>query len=357
MVDAIPPSTFSGCQLVGPAPAYISPQEASSPPAFEASIVIVSFNTREILRECLQAVLGECAGLRIEILIVDNNSADGSAEMVERDFPQARLLRTGANLGFAAANNLALQQARGRYIVLLNSDAFLQPGAITASIRHMDEQPRCGVAGARLVGRDGRLQPSARAFPTILNDAMVLTGLAHRFPRSRVFGRFDRTWADPLEPAEVDWVPGAFSIIRPEALGRAGLFNPAFFLYYEEIDLCQRIKRAGYTVCYWPDISVVHLGGESSRQLTSLEVSSSYAQVILWRMRSTLLYFRMYHGWKVHAARWLELAIYAGRVARNRLSRIAARRERSRSGRTLIQLMNQAWKDTRGGTVSPPRPW
>jgi GT2 family glycosyltransferase len=326
-------------------------------PEYDTSIIIVSFNTREILRECLQSVLLETGDLKVEILVVDNKSSDGSPEMVEQDFPSVNLIRAGVNLGFGAANNLALQQARGRYFVLLNSDAFFLPGALATSIQHMDDNPKCGLAGGRLVGRDGRLQPSCRAFHTIFDDTLIYSGLAARYPKSKLFGRFDRTWADPNEPAEVDWVPGAFCIIRPAALVQTGLFNPAFFLYYEEVDLCLRIKRAGYTVWYWPDVSIIHLGGESSRQLTNLQISSKASQVVLWRMRSTLLYYRMYHGWKVHAAKWLELMMYGGRLARNYFSQDPIRQERSRSSRTLIQLMNQAWDDTRGGTISPPRPW
>ncbi len=335
------------------------PQLSPSAPAqYDASIVIVSFNTREILRECLQSVLLEAEGLNAEIIVVDNNSRDGSDEMVEREFPQVRLIRADTNLGFGSANNLALEQAHGRYFVLLNSDAFLRPGALAIAIRHMDENPDCGLAGGRQTGRNGSLQPSTRSFPTILDEVIVLTGLAARYPKSRFFGRFDRTWADPNEPTEVDWVPGAFCIIRPAALATTGLFNPIFFLYCEEVDLCLRIKRAGYKIWYWPDIFIVHIGGESSRQVTDLKVSSNAgAQVILWRMRSTLLYYRMYHGWKVHVVKWIELALYTGRIARNYFSRSAIRQERGRSSRVLIQLMNQAWNDTRGGTVSPPRPW
>lgn len=328
-----------------------------SAPLCEVSIVIVSFNTREILRECLFSVLTEGQGIDVEILVVDNASADGSADMVEQEFPDVRLIRAERNLGFGAANNLALQQARGRYFVLLNSDAFLQPGALALSIRHMDQEPKCGLGGGRLTGRDGHLQPSSRSFNTITDDLLVATGLAARFPKSKFFGHFDRTWADDREAAEVDWVPGAFCIIRPEALERAGLFNPLFFLYYEEVDLCMRIKQAGYTVWYWPDISIVHIGGESSRQLTTLEYSSTAAQVVMWRMRSTLLYYRLHHGWKVHLARWTESGLYALQVARNRLSRNPWRKQRGASSRVLMRLMHQAWIDTKGGTVSPPQPW
>jgi GT2 family glycosyltransferase len=210
----------------------------SSGDSVDISIVIVSFNTRNVLRECLQSIERESAGLRIEILVVDNHSSDGSPEMVEKEFPQVRLFRCGVNLGFASANNVALEVARGRYSVLLNSDAFLCPNALTLAVQHMDQRPSVGLAGARLVGRDNSWQPSARMFPSLLTDFFVLTGLASKFPKSHLFGSFDRTWADPMLPAQTDWVPGAFSIIRTEALTKVGPFDPEFFLYSEEVDLC-----------------------------------------------------------------------------------------------------------------------
>ena len=319
--------------------------------------MIVSFNTREVLRECLAHVLREAANLRVEILIVDNHSSDGSPEMIEADFPQVRLFRSEVNLGFGSANNLALEQARGRYFVLLNSDAFLQEGALALAIGHMDRTPDCGLGGGQLIGRDGSWQPSARSFPSNLQDLIVTTGLAVKFPKSKFFGHFDRTWADRNEAAEVDWVPGAFSIVRPPVLAVTGLFDPAFFLYYEEVDLCLRIKQAGYSIWYWPDIVIVHIGGESSRQVKTLTYSAQAAQVAVWRMRSTLLYYRKHHGWQARLAKWLETGMYRITVARNRFSRVSARRERGRHYRTLIDLMNRAWKDTRGGRLSPPRPW
>jgi GT2 family glycosyltransferase len=333
-------------------------QEATSCYEYDASIIIVSFNTREILRECLDSVICESDDLRVEILIVDNNSSDGSPQMVEVDFPQVKLIKSTVNLGFGAANNLALEQATGKYFVLLNSDAFFQKDALKKAVSHMDEQPDCGLGGCRLTGRDGSWQPSSRSFHSITRDLVVMTGLAYRFPKSRFFGHFDRTWADRNQPASVDWVPGAFSIIRPAALKKIGLFDPAFFLYYEEVDLCRRIKEAGYSIWYWPDIVVVHIGGESSRQLkTTLEISSMAAQVVMWRMRSTLLYYRKHHGPQVYMAKWSELAMYRLTVVRNRFSRASMRRERGEYYRTMIALMNQAWKDTRGGRISPPRPW
>ena len=324
---------------------------------FDVSIIIVSFNTRDVLRACLASVVEEAKPFRAEILVVENASKDGSAEMVEREYPQVTLLRSSVNLGFGSANNLALRQASGRYLVLLNSDAFFSPGALALAMKRMDETPECGLGGCRLVGRDGALQPSSRCFHSVLGDAIVLSGLAAKFPKSKFFGRFDRTWANELEPASVDWVPGAFMILRPEMLARVGEFDPDFFLYYEEVDLCLRFKKAGIPVWYWPDIVVVHIGGESSRQLKSLEFSQRAAQVVLWRMRSTLLYYRKHHGWHVHFARWMEQALYRLTVLRNWFSTDAERQYRKTQHLTLIALMDKAWEETSGGRVSPPRPW
>jgi GT2 family glycosyltransferase len=323
----------------------------------DVSVIIVSFNTREVLRQCLQSVLDDAEGLEAEIIVVDNNSTDGSPEMVALDFPQVVLIRSEINLGFGEGNNVALRQARGRYFVLLNSDAFFVKGALPLALRHMDENPTVGLGGCRLIGRDGSSQPSSRCFHSVLNDAIVLTGLAAKYPKSKFFGRFDRTWADENHPAPVDWVPGAFTILRPSALQKVGYFDPAFFLYYEEVDLCRRMKRAGIPVWYWPDIVVVHIGGESSRQLKSLEFSPRAAQVVLWRMRSTLIYYRKHHGARVRLAKWMEQALYQITVLRNKFSKDPERRDRERHHRIMIDLMEQAWRDTNGGRISPPRPW
>ncbi len=336
-------------------------------PGFETtvSVIVVSFNTRDLLRECLAALRAECArlpeGLSAEILVVDNASRDGSAEMVAAEFSgpgtPVRLIRSEVNLGFGVANNRAIEAARGRYLILLNSDAFFHSGALARAIAHAEVDPSAGVGGARLVGRDGAWQPAARMFPSILRDAFVLTGLASRFPRSRFFSAAERTWADPAMPAEVDWVTGAFMIVRRSALAKAGLFDPAFFLYCEEVDLCRRVKDAGFRVLYWPDIVVTHLHGESSRQVDAQVFSENESQVVLWRMRSTFLYYRKHHGAKVWLALWLEKSLYSLRFLRNRFSPAPARRERARQAVILLRLLRRAWKETRGGRVSPPVPW
>jgi GT2 family glycosyltransferase len=337
---------------------------------YTVTIVIVSFNTRELLRRCLDELLAECRRLgtgpkgephTAEILVVDNASHDGSAEMVERDYATTatpvKLYASPENLGFGRANNVAIEAAQGRYIVLLNSDAFFHEGALEAAIQQMEQNRKAGAGGAKLVFEDGSWQPSARTFHSIGRDALVLTGMASRFPRSRIFGSPDRTWADVNQPAQVDWVTGAFMILRREALALVGIFDPAFFLYCEEVDLCKRLKQGGFEVWYWPQIVVTHLGGESSKNVKERTFSKISATVEEWRMRSTLIYYRKHHGWQAHLARLLEDVFYTVRGWRNRLSKLEWRQQRAEEAKLMIQLMRQAWASTDGGRISPRKPW
>jgi GT2 family glycosyltransferase len=323
----------------------------------DISVVVVSFNTRDLLRDCLAALRQESEGIATEVFVVDNVSRDGSADMVEREFPEVRLIRSQTNLGFGGANNKAFPLASGRYVVLLNSDAFLKPMALRRSIDYMDADPRIGLGGARLIGADGGWQPSCRMFPSPLNDFLSMSGLAAKFPKSRFFGRQDHTWADGNVPADADWVPGAYSIIRRSVLEEVGYFDERFFLYYEEVDLCRRIKNAGYVVRYWPDVVVVHLGGESSKTVTSLTMSKSGAQLELWRMRSAFLYYRKHHGPAAWFTKQIEAQWHTLRRWKNLVSPDAAAKTKAQESKMVIDLLRRAWQETSGGAVSPSRPW
>ena len=325
-------------------------------PRPDVSVVLVSFNTRNLLRECLLTVVDQ-KDVTFDIYVVDNASRDGSADMVRDEFPQVRLMPSAENLGFAGANNCAMRRAQGRHILLLNTDAFLRPGDLATAVRKMDETPSAGLGGARLLGRDGSWQPSARMFPSLLNDALSLTGLSARLEHSRFFGRADRTWANPLEPAQVDWVPGAFSIIRSEALQQVGLFDERFFLYYEEVDLCHRLISAGWQVWYWPELVVVHIGGESSRQVRCLSMSSSGSQLTLWRMRSALLYYRKHHPSMASLVMWFETAWHNLRAWRNSRRQGSDTLAKAEESRNIVRLYQRAWNETEGGRVCPARPW
>ena len=315
----------------------------TEPYAFTASILIVSYNTRELLRRCLLAAAQECARLpereSAEILVVDNASADGSAAMVREEFAgRVRLLEAGANLGFGAANNVAIEAAAGEFLVLLNSDAFFEEGALGRAIAHMRESAWAGAGGARLVSADGAPQPSARSFPSLAEEARVL---------------FD--WCEQTEPATaatVDWVTGAFMILRREALAQSGLFDERFFLFCEEVDLCRRIAQAGYVVQYWPDVVVTHLGGASSGAAAVFK-----PRIELWQLRSPLLYFRKHHGAQVWLLCWLYAFFYLLRCVRNRVSRAPWRRQRAGEAAERLALLRQAWRETAGGSTAPPQPW
>ena len=346
---AMPPAVARLARAI-PASARFTPPDVT--------VVIVSFNTCAVLRECLLRLEVEARGLTFETIVVDNASRDDSAAMVGRDFPQVRLIVSAQNLGFGAANNVGFREARGRYVVLLNSDAFLLSRSLSRAVRYMDATPQAALAGARLVGRDGAWQPSARAFPSLLNDFLVLSGLSAKYSRSRFFGRPDRTWADALKAGTVDWVPGAFAIVRREVLAAVGSFDERFFLYYEEVDLCRRLRASGYEIHYRPEIVVVHLGGESSKTHTQLTLQSSGAQLALWRMRSAFLYYRKNHGAAYALAAYaMESGWHRLRAFRHRNSATATGRAKRDESRALIATLRSAWRDTCGGRVVPARPW
>lgn len=324
----------------------------------DISIIIVSFNTINLLRDCLQSLVKEAGNVNYETIVIDNASKDGSADMVECEFPEVKLIRSEINLGFGAANNLGFAKARGEYIVLLNSDAFLKPHALEKALTYMQADSTIGLGGARLVGPKEEWQPSARMFPSLLNDFLTISGLSSKYPKSRFFGRVDRTWADPNQAAMVDWVPGAFSIIPRSVLEEVGYFNEDFFLYYEEVELCKRINSAGYKIWYWPDVVVTHLGGESSKTQTQFSMSDSGKQIYLWEMRSALLFYRKHYGiistwlWLHMKRLWFKL-----RTWKNSLSKKTERKNQAAVFKTVQKLLKQAWIDTEGGRVSPPRPW
>ena len=330
----------------------------------DLSVVLVSFNTRETLRQCLQLLCAELDRLphrTAEILVVDNASTDGSPQMVEQQFPTVRLLRSEINLGFGGANNLALLASRGQTLLLLNSDAFLEQPVLAPLLDLLLADPTIGILGIAQRSRDGSCQPSARRFHTLWRDACIMTGLAERFPSSslwgRLFGGLDRRWAASTQPVDVEWIPGAFMLIRRSLLEQIGLFDERFFLYLEEVDLCHRAVSSGWRVVYRPEFSVLHLGGESATSINAALDAPPSHQVVLWRMRSTLLYYRKWLGSQAWGAAALELALYRLRWLRNRWSRQPARKLRARHALQLHALMAQAWKQTRGGRISPPRPW
>jgi GT2 family glycosyltransferase len=320
----------------------------------KASVIIVSYNTRGLLKRCIDAVRDSAVGLSHEIIVVDNGSRDGSAEYLRKEFADVILIESAENIGFAGANNAGYERASGEYIVMLNSDAFLVGDSLAASVALMDRHPEVGLAGGRLVGEDGAWQPSARSFPGLWNHFLTLTGLAGKYSKSRFFGRPDMTWIDQDRELLCDWVPGAFSIVRRPILERLGFFDERFFLYFEEVDLCRRIRKAGWKVAYWPSIRVIHLGGASTAGFSRKLVTKSGMQMSLWRLQSQYLYYRKNYGWgKAFASMAFESAFNFVRLRRN----VAKDPDKAEESRVVLGSIRQAWAQTKGGKVSPPRPW
>ena len=257
----------------------------------DVTALVVNYNTRDLLAPCVDSLRAGAAGLRLQIVIVDNASRDGSPDVLRRDFADCDLIFNDANVGFGRANNQALALARGRYVLLLNTDAFVAPNGVADSVRFLERHPKCGVVGARLVGRDGSLQPSCRYFPTPWNEFLGMTGLARFFLGTKLVD--DMAW-NHAAPRECDWVPGCYYLVRKSVVDAVGLFDPRYFLYYEEIDHCRAVKAAGWDVMYDPDVTVVHIGGESAR--SDAEITANGRQIPALQIESGLLYFRKHHG-------------------------------------------------------------
>jgi N-acetylglucosaminyl-diphospho-decaprenol L-rhamnosyltransferase len=248
-------------------------------PGLDLGIVIVSYNVRDLLRDCLTSVFESRGDIRFQVCVVDNASLDGSADMVRTEFPAARLIES-ENLGYAAGNNRGLRafglgqdapSALPRYLLLLNPDTVLPPSALIDMLEFLDQHPQAGVAGPRLVRQDGSLDKACRrSFPTPEIAFYRLSGLARLFPRSRRFGRYNMTFLSPDITTEVDAVVGAFMLIRSEALQEVGLLDERYFMYAEDLDLCYRIKQRGWQVWYNAAVTVLHYKGQSSRQRSTV---------------------------------------------------------------------------------------
>jgi N-acetylglucosaminyl-diphospho-decaprenol L-rhamnosyltransferase len=228
---------------------------ASAP---DLSIIVVTWNVRELTRACLSALPAATEGIATEVIVADNASTDGSADVVAAEFPQAILLRNGANLGFARANNQGMALARGRYFVLLNADTVPTPGSLSMMAGFMDAHPRAGAASPRLVRPDGSPQPYAfGADPSPLY--LLRRALAH------LSGGYLHDW-DPREPIQVDWVSGACLVARREAVEQVGGLDERIFMYFEDNDWCRRMRLAGWEVWYNASAEITHIGGASLNQ-------------------------------------------------------------------------------------------
>jgi hypothetical protein len=230
----------------------------------DVSAVIVSWNTRKYLETCLQSLNASAPPPTLEIIVVDNNSSDGSTEMVKQSFPKVKLLRNSLNRGFAAANNQGILASSGRYVCLANSDVRALPGCLDALVAFMDAHPEVGIAGPRILNGDLTLQSSCRRFPSLWNNFCEAFALPRLFPKSRFFAGEHMFFFKHDQMIFPDVLVGCFLIARKEAVKDFGLMDESFFMYAEDIDWCLRCWQAGWKIAFFPGAEAVHYGGGSS---------------------------------------------------------------------------------------------
>jgi N-acetylglucosaminyl-diphospho-decaprenol L-rhamnosyltransferase len=264
----------------------------------DLGIIIVNWNTKDELERCLETVYASKGAFTYEVVVVDNASTDGSPEMVRQKFPQASLLVLEDNIGYPKGNNVGLRhlgyRAAGdvdadspRYALLLNPDTEVPSDSLYRMVQFMDSRPEIGVAGPKLLLKNGSLDMACRrGFPTPMVSFYHFSGLAKLFPKNETFGRYNMTFADPDKELEVDSVVGAYMQVRKDAIAKVGLMDEAYFMYAEDIDWCFRIKEAGWKVWYYAPVIVHHIKRAASSK-------SSKAQFEFWR--AMLIFYRKHY--------------------------------------------------------------
>lgn len=263
----------------------------------DLSIVIVSWNVKKLLEECLESIWKNQENLTLEVFVSDNASSDGTAEMVKTKFPQVKYIQNEGNIGFPKANNRALRYAQGKYFLFLNPDTIVAPNALPEMVKFMEEHPKCGALGPKLLNPDETLQPSCRSFPTLETQLYTTFFLDVLFPKSKIFGKYLMSYWNHDEIKEVDQPMGSALLVRRNALDKVCCFDENIFIWYDEVDLCYRIKKADWKIYFTPKAKIFHYGGQSFKQWKGIRKSLWGAYV--WR-KSRNYFFRKYYGsWTV----------------------------------------------------------
>ena len=247
----------------------------------DLSIIIVNYNVKYFLEQCLHSVQRASGDLQTEVFVVDNNSVDGSCAMVQEKFPDVNLIRNDQNLGFSVANNQAIKKSTGRYVLLLNPDTVIEEDTLVKCVGYMDEHPDSGGLGVKMIDGKGDFLPeSKRSLPTPRVAFFKIFGLSRLFPRSRVFGRYHLGYLDKDRIHQVEILCGAFMMLRKSALDEVGLLDEEFFMYGEDIDMSYRLLNAGYKNIYYPESTIIHYKGESTKKGSLNYVLTFYKAMI-----------------------------------------------------------------------------
>lgn len=247
------------------------------------SVVIVNYNVKHFLEQCLRSVVKACEGITADIWVVDNNSVDGSVEMVQHLFPEVKLIANKENLGFSKANNQAIRESTAEYVLLLNPDTIVPEDCFTKVIEFMDAHPEAGACGIRMIDGQGKFLPeSKRGLPSPEVALYKMVGLNRLFPKSRKFGKYHLGYLSEFEINEIEVLAGAFMFMRKSALDKVGLLDEAFFMYGEDIDLSYRITKGGYKNYYFPKTTIIHYKGESTKKQSVNYVKVFYKAMIIF---------------------------------------------------------------------------
>ncbi len=286
---------------------------------FDISVIIVNYNVKHFLNQCLQSVLRASKELQVEIIVVDNNSVDGSEAMVKKEFPTVRFIAKKSNDGFSVANNEGIRLSAGKYTLLLNPDTIVQEDTLISCFNFMESHPNAGALGVKMIDGAGKFLPeSKRGFPNLWTSFCKLSGLSSLFKKSKRLNRYYLGHIDENEIAQIDVLCGAFMFMRKSVLDHVGLLDENFFMYGEDIDLSYRIKKAGFDVVYFPETRIIHYKGESTKKGSVNYIHNFYdAMIIFTKKHFSSGSSRMYVG-------FVKVAIYL-RALLSILKRIVTR--------------------------------
>jgi GT2 family glycosyltransferase len=279
-----------------------TPRQTKDARMARVSVVIVVWNAQKYVMECLETLREHCAGVCSEVIVVDNNSTDGTPELVAEKFPEFRLIRNSENLGFAKANNIGIAQSTGEYVCLVNSDVKFLDDCISPMITYLAEHTEVGIIGPKMLAPDGRVWRSTMRYPTVWNHFCRAVGLDVAFGKSRLFSGLLMGDFDHQTTAPVEVLNGWFVVVRRSALDRVGLLDPQFFMYGEDVDWCYRFHKAGEGIVFFAESGAIHYGGASS--------SNAPVRFYLELYRATWQYWRKHHGSLAQLGFLISIAIH-----------------------------------------------
>ncbi len=304
----------------------------------DLSVSIVSWNAREHLERCLGSVFENVGGLDLEVFVVDNDSSDGTADMVGSRFPRVSFIRNPKNVGYGVANNQAFRLCSGRHVLVLNPDTLIRPGSLKGLVDFLDSHESAGVVGPKILNPDGSFQFSCmRNVPTLLSEVFELTRLNRKFPKNRIIGSYYMTYCDPDSEREVSLLSGSCMMLRKTALDSVGGFDEGFFMYAEDMDLCHRVVRTGWQCWYFPGVQIVHVGGQSTKHIPEARLIHS--------QQGKYEFFRRHFGLRTAVSYRLvtlvtTVAIYIGCVVLFPFSPRATREKLA----TILRENNCVWR-------------